>query len=173
MPDGEISIDDPTAADVRALLERHLAFARSQSPPEDVHALDIDGLLDPAVTFFSYRLEGELLGVGALKQLDEGHAELKCMHTAEAARGRGVGGALVDHLLETARSRGVRRVSLETGSMPAFSPARSLYSSKGFTTCGPFGDYMLSRHSTFMTISFKDTNASQRSGTTDRELRPD
>ena len=153
MPAGEISIDDPRATDVRELLERHLAFAGSHSPPEDVHALEVDGLLDPAVTLFTFRLQGELLGVGALKQFDGRHAELKSMHTTEEARGRGIGRAMVDHLIGVARDRGFRRVSLETGSMPAFGPARSLYASAGFRRCGPFGDYSPSRNSTFMTLS--------------------
>ena len=153
MPAGEISIDDPRATDVRELLERHLAFAGSHSPPEDVHALEVDGLLDPAVTLFTFRLQGELLGVGALKQLDGRHAELKSMHTTQEARGRGIGRAMVDHLIGVARDRGFRRVSLETGSMPAFAPARSLYASAGFRRCGPFGDYSPSRNSTFMTLS--------------------
>ncbi len=145
VPEGEISIDDPRAEDVRELLERHLAFAHLHTPPEDIHALDVDGLVDPAVTFFSFRLEGELLGVGALKQLDGRHAELKSMHTVQAARGRGIGRAMVDHLLGVARDRGFRRVSLETGSMPGFAPARSIYASAGFEPCGPFGDYSPSR----------------------------
>jgi putative acetyltransferase len=126
VPEGEISIEDPRAEDVRELLERHLAFAKSHTPPEDVHALEIDGLLDPAVTVFGFRLDGKLLGVGALKRLDGRHAELKSMHTAEAARSRGIGRAMVDHLIGVARELGFRRVSLETGSMPAFAPARSL-----------------------------------------------
>ena len=152
VPEGEISIDDPRAKDVHELLERHLAFAHSHTPLEDIHALDVDGLLDPAVTFFSFRRHGELLGVGALKQLDEEHAELKSMHTAQAARGRGIGRAMVGHLVGVARERGFRRVSLETGSMPAFAPARSLYASAGFRPCGPFG-YSPSRSSAFMTLS--------------------
>jgi putative acetyltransferase len=150
---GEISIDDPRSGDVRALLQRHLSFARSHSPLEDAHALDIDGLLDPAVSFFSFRVDGELLAVAALKRLDEGHAEVKSMHTAEVARGRGIGRAMLDHLVRVARDRGVSRVSLETGSMPAFAPARSLYARAGFRRCGPFGDYRPSRNSTFMTLT--------------------
>ncbi len=153
MPEGEISVDDPRAADVRDLLERHLAFANSHTPPEDVHALGIDGLLDPAVTFFSFRRDGELLGVGALKRLDDHHAELKSMHTAQVARGRGIGRAMLDHLIAAARARGFRRVSLETGSMPAFAPARALYANAGFRPCGPFGDYRPSPNNTFMTMS--------------------
>jgi putative acetyltransferase len=148
-----IAVDDPERDDVRALLEQHLAFARSVTPPEHVYALDLDGLLDPSVTFFSVRAGGELLGVGALKQLDPDHAELKSMHTATAARRRGVGRAMVEHLLGVAAERGVRRVSLETGTMEAFAPARSLYADAGFAPCGPFGDYDESPTSAFMTRS--------------------
>jgi len=156
VPEGEISIEDPRAKDVRELLQRHLAFAREHTPPEDVHALDVDGLIDPSVTFFSFRVEGELLGVGALKQLDERHAELKSMHTAEAARGGGIGRAMLDHLMSVARDRGFRRVSIETGSMAAFAAARSLYASAGFQPCGPFGDYRPSPNSVLMTLSLDE-----------------
>jgi putative acetyltransferase len=153
VPPTAIAIDDPRADDVRELLRRHLEFARSHSPPEDAHALDADGLADPAVTFFSLRREdGELLAVGALKRLDEDHAEVKSMHTVEVARGTGIGRAMVDHLVRVARERGFRRVSLETGSMAAFSAARSLYECAGFEPCEPFGDYRPSRHSVFMTM---------------------
>lgn len=148
-----IAADDPGADDVRALLERHLAFARATTPPDDVHALEVDGLLDPSVTFFSYRDDGELLGVAALKRLDEEHAEIKSMHTVEAARGRGVGRALVDHLLRVAAERGFRQVSLETGAGPDFAPARALYASAGFAPCGPFADYPPSPNSAYMTLS--------------------
>ncbi|HEX6492727.1 MAG TPA: GNAT family N-acetyltransferase [Candidatus Dormibacteraeota bacterium] len=153
MPDGEITVDDPRAEDVRALLARHLAFANSHSPPEDVHALDVDGLVGPGLSFFSYRAGGALLGVGALKRLDAEHVELKSMHVAEEARGRGIGRAMLDHLLGVARERGYRRVSLETGSMEAFAPARSLYASAGFTPCPPFGEYWVTPNSTCMTLS--------------------
>jgi putative acetyltransferase len=155
VPEGEISIDDPRAEDVRALLERHLAFAAAHTPPADIHALDVDRLADPAVSFFAFRVEGELLGVGALKQLDEHHAELKSMHTAEAARGRGIGRAMAGHLVAVARERGFGRVSLETGSQPAFAPARSLYARAGFTPCGPFGDYFDSPSSVYMTLALE------------------
>jgi putative acetyltransferase len=152
VPDGAISPDDPRAADVTRLLERHLTFARAQTPPEDAHALDLDGLADPSVTFFSFRDGGELLAVGALKQLDESHAEVKSMHTVESARGRGVGRAMVDHLVSVARKRGFARVSLETGSMAAFDAARALYEGAGFEPCDPFGDYRPSRNSIYMTL---------------------
>jgi putative acetyltransferase len=133
-------------------LQRHLDFAHSVTPPDDVHALDLDGLLDPRVSFFSLREDGVLLGIGAVKQLDETHYELKSIHTAEGARGRGVGRAVVEHLLGVARERGAHRVSLETGSMEAFAPSRSLYKRLGFVECGPFDTYSPSRSSTFMTL---------------------
>jgi putative acetyltransferase len=146
-----VEVDDPRRDDVRALLEQHLRFARSVTRPEDVYALDLDGLLDPTITFVSLRVGGELLGVGALKQFEPDHAELKSMHTAPAARRRGIGRAIVDNLLAVAAERGVRRVSLETGAGKAFAPARSLYASAGFVPCGPFADYPESPNSAFMT----------------------
>ena len=152
MADGEISIDDPGAPDVRRLLAAHLAFARAPTPPEDAHALDVDGLLDPTVTFFSLRRDGALLAVGALKRLDSEHAEVKSMHTVEAARGQGIGRRMIEHLIAVARAAGYRRLSLETGSMVEFAPARSLYRGAGFTLCEPFGDYRESPNSTYMTL---------------------
>ena len=105
-------------------------------PPDGVHVLDPEDF-GPDVTFFGLRVDGELLGIGALKQLDADHAELKSMHTAAAARGRGVGRALVDHLAAVAAARGVRRVSLECGAGEAFVPARSLYAASGSSRAGP------------------------------------
>ena len=155
LPDGVIAGDDPQSPDVRRLLERHLTFAHEHAPPQDVHALDIDGLLDASVAFFSFRAGGQLLAIGALKQLDPLHAELKSMHTAQAARGRGIGRAMLDHLIGVARGRGCDRVSLETGTMAAFAPARALYASAGFTACGPFGSYAESPSNTFMTLTLQ------------------
>jgi len=151
--EGVIAIDDPRAADVRELLGRHLAFAHMHTPPEDVHALDLTGLLDASVTFFSYRVDRTLLAVGALKELDRRHGEVKSMHTAQKARGRGIGRAMLAHLLAVARERGYLRMSLETGTMPAFAAARALYASAGFTPCGPFGDYTMSPNNTWMTLA--------------------
>jgi len=137
---------------VQALLEQHLAFNIHLTPLQDVHALDLDGLLDPMITVFSARHEGQLLAIGALKQLDESHGELKSMHTAEAARGQGIGRAMVDYLLRVAQHRGYCRVSLETGATDVYEPARSLYRRSGFTPCEPFGDYRESPNSAFMTL---------------------
>lgn len=147
-----IAIDDPRALDVRELLEQHLAFAYEHSPAEDVHTLDLAGLLDPAVSFCSARRAGTLLGVTALRELAVDHGEVKSMHTAAAARGNGVGKLMLDHLLEEARARGYRRVSLETGSTSAFAPARALYRRAGFTPCAPFGNYFESPNSVCMTL---------------------
>jgi putative acetyltransferase len=136
-----VSADDPRKPEVRALLERHLSFCLTETPPEHSFALNVDGLLDPKVTFVSYRDGATVLGVAAIKELDAEHAEVKSMHTAAEARGRGVGRALLGHLLDTARSRGYRRVSLETGTTPGFAAARALYESAGFAPTGPFGGY--------------------------------
>jgi putative acetyltransferase len=148
-----IVIDDPRAAAVRALLDRHLAFAHATTPIEDVHALPVDALVDPAVTFFSARLDDRVLAVGALKHLDDEHAEVKSMHTAAEARGRGIARTLLAHLISVARERGYRRLSLETGAGPAYAAARSLYVSAGFTACAPFADYPDSPNSVYLTLA--------------------
>jgi putative acetyltransferase len=152
-PDGVIDVDDPRAADIRELLGIHLAYMKSQSPPENVFALDVNGLLDPAVTLYSYRRAGELLGIGALKHLGDRCGEVKSMHTAAAARGAGIGRTMLTYLIGIARGRGYHLLSLETGSMAGFEPARALYASAGFSECEAFGDYQPSPHSTFMALS--------------------
>jgi putative acetyltransferase len=129
------------SSDVQALLAYHFEQMRSTSPPEACHVLPIDGLRDPAVTFWSARDGGELVGVGALKELASDHGEIKSMRTAPAALGGGVGRALLNHIMAEARSRGYQRLSLETGSTEPFAAALRLYASEGFEPCGPFGDY--------------------------------
>ncbi|MFF0455963.1 GNAT family N-acetyltransferase [Nocardia africana] len=151
MPSVTIAADDPARADVRALAARHLAFAHAHTPAEAVFALDRDGWADPALTLVTARRDGLLLGMGALRDLGAGHAELKSMHTVEAARGHGIGTAIVTHLLDLARARGWVRVSLETGAGEAFRPARTLYERCGFVACGAFGDYLDNGTSAFMT----------------------
>jgi putative acetyltransferase len=129
------------SSDVQALLAYHFEQMRSTLPPEACHVLPIDGLRDPAVTFWSARDGGELVGVGALKELASDHGEIKSMRTAPAALGGGVGRALLNHIMAEARSRGYQRLSLETGSTEPFAAALRLYASEGFEPCGPFGDY--------------------------------
>lgn len=146
------SPDSPNRADIQQLLAAHLEFANEHSPREDVHALDVSGLLGPDVSFFSIRSEDLLLGIGAIKRIDDAHAELKSIHTAEFARGRGVARGMVLHLLARARESKYSRVSLETGSMEAFAPSRSLYEAVGFEVSGPFDGYGPSPNSTFMTL---------------------
>ena len=153
MADERIAIDDPGAADIRALIAQHRSFAASLSPPQNVSALDAGDLRDPDVTMYSFRRGGELLGIGALRHLDARDCEIKSMHTVQAARRSGVGRAMLAHLIGVARERGYQRVSLETGSMAGFAPARALYASAGFTECGPFGDYPASSYSTFMSLA--------------------
>lgn len=149
--------DSPLRPDVVALLEQHLQDMRAESPPESVHALDPAALDVPGAAFWTARTgDGTLLGCAALKDLSPGHAELKSMRTAAAARGRGVGSGLLDHVLAHAAAAGHRRVSLETGTQPFFLPARSLYLSRGFVECGPFGDYVLDPWSVFMTRAVDD-----------------
>lgn len=147
-----IEIDDLSGADVAALLAEHLTDMYATSPACSVHALDLEALRAPSVTVWTARDEGGLLGCGALKELGPRHGELKSMRTAASARGRGVGGAVLGHLLAVARERGYARVSLETGSQPFFAPAHRLYARHGFVECGPFGDYVPDPSSVFMTL---------------------
>jgi len=149
--DIEIVVDDPRREDVHDLVRRHLSFARSVTPPGHVHALDAPSLDDDSITLYSARRGGELLGIGALKQLDPGHGELKSMHVDVDARGQGIGRAIVRHLLEAAVIRGYRRISLETGAGEAFAPARALYETFGFVGCAPFNGYRENPESICMT----------------------
>ena len=149
--DSHITEVDPRTEDVRSLIARHLRFTAATSPAEFAFALDHDALDEPGVTLYGLRVDGELLAVGALKRLDDEHVELKSMHTAEEARGRGLGRRMLEHLLAVAREGGYRRVSLETGSTVEFAAARALYASAGFVPCAPFADYQASDWNTFMT----------------------
>ena len=159
----KIEEDDPTADDVAALLNEHVAEMRAKSPPGSSHALEIDALCVPSVTFWTIRAtdhgdtdggasSGELLGCGALLELDDGHGEIKSMRTATKHLRRGVAARLVEHVLDVARRRGYLRLSLETGAQEVFAPARALYSRFGFFPCGPFGNYRPDPNSLFMTL---------------------
>ena len=147
----DIRQDDLTGPAIRALLAEHLRHMHTLSPPESVHAMDIDQLRRPDVTFWTAWAGDELLGCGALRELSPQHGEVKSMRTASARRGQGVAQAMLAHILAEAGRRGYERLSLETGSVPAFAPARCLYARAGFAECPPFGDYAEDPFSVFMT----------------------
>lgn len=134
------------------LLAEHLADMNATSPPESVHALDISGLQDDNVTFWSGWKDGQLMGCAAIKRLGDGHIEIKSMRTASNARNQGVASFMLNYALNYASDEGYRKVSLETGSMDFFAPARSLYEKFGFKYCEPFGDYDLDPNSKYMTL---------------------
>ena len=159
-----IAVEDPDADDVRALLARHLAFARGESPAEHVHALDTGAWGDPDLTLYGARRDGSLEGVGAIRRLDETHVELKSMHTRAEARGQGIAQAMLAHLLHVAAAQGYQRVSLETGTMDAFAPARSLYLKAGFRPCPPFGPYTANPYSVCMTRPLQSRPLQSRQG---------
>jgi len=147
----QIRLDDLTGAEIRALLAEHLDNMHQLSPPESVHALDLTGLQKPEITFWTVWSDGELLGCGALKELGPDHGEVKSMRTAAAHRRKGVARAMLEHIIGEARRRSYRRLSLETGAIPAFEPARRLYESYGFAYCSPFADYRDDPNSVFLT----------------------
>jgi putative acetyltransferase len=144
--------DDLTGAAIEALLHEHLHGMRLHSPPESVHALDLEKLRAQDITFWTAWEGDELLGCGALKELDPGHGEIKSMRTAGKHLGKGVANALLSHIMSVARQRSYSRLSLETGSGPAFEPAHALYRKFGFEYCGPFGNYREDPFSRFMTL---------------------
>lgn len=141
----------PDTPDVRALLQRHFDLMRSQSPEESCHVMAPDTLLEADAVLLGIRQSGILLGVGALTIIAPGEGELKSMHTAEEARGRGVARALLTALMDHAQKMGLHQISLETGSAETFGPARALYHTFGFTLCPPFGTYIEDPLSVFMT----------------------
>lgn len=148
-----ISIEDPGQPDIVALLERHLASTKDTAPPESCHALDLEGLRAPHITFMAARDDaGTLLGMGALADLGAGLGEIKSMHTSSEARGQGIAAAVLTQLIETAREAGFTRVSLETGAQDFFGTAHRLYERHGFTECEPFGTYKPDPHSRFYTL---------------------
>ena len=142
-------LDDPR---VQALLEHHVRTARLETAVGSAHALDLNGLKSADMKFWSAWDGDMLVGVGALKQLSRSHGEIKSMHTVEASRRAGVGTAMLRHITDAARTMGMTRLSLETGSWAYFEPARALYRSHGFVECPPFADYLPDRNSIFMTL---------------------
>jgi putative acetyltransferase len=142
--------DDLSGAATCELIARHLLGMHENSPAESVHAFDIAKLRDPAVRFWSAWIDGAIAGCGALKQLDARRGEIKSMRVADAFLGRGVGRAMLEHIVAEARNRGMQSLWLETGSGPAFTPALRLYESSGFERCGPFDGYIDDPFSIFM-----------------------
>lgn len=143
------TLDHPA---VQALLREHLQNMYEITPPESVHALDLEKLRAPDITFWTVWEDDLLLGCGALKELDPRHGEVKSMRTQSAHRRKGAGRVILGHIIAVARERGYERLSLETGSSEDFAPARLLYESAGFTPCGPFGDYCDDPNSAFLTL---------------------
>lgn len=163
---------DLASPEVRALLAEHLADMHATSPAESVHALDVGALTEPAVTFWTARRDGELLGCGALRHLGDGHGEVKSMRTARHARGTGVASRLLEHIVAEGRRRGYARLSLETGTQPFFAPARRLYRRYGFVDCPPFDAYRPDPHSAFLTLALGDTVARDGEGGPRARRRP-
>jgi putative acetyltransferase len=149
--DLQVRVEDPTSPELRTLLQEHLADMRRRTPPGRAHALEVDALRSAEITVWAAWCGTEIAGCGALRELDERHGEIKSMRTASSYLRRGVGARILAHIVEEARSRGYRSLSLETGSTPAFEKARSFYARTGFAPCGPFGGYAPDPHSFFMT----------------------
>jgi putative acetyltransferase len=147
----EIRIDDLNGPEVAALLAEHLRCMAAVSPPESRHALNLDGLRLPDVTFWTVWHDQRLAGCGALKQLEPEHGEIKSMRTAQACLRQGVASFLLQHIISEARRRSYHRLSLETGAMKYFEPAHSLYRKFGFSPCAPFANYRQDPNSVFMT----------------------
>lgn len=148
----QIKIDNLENGGVVSLLEEHLADMYATSPPESVHALDIQSLKHPSITFWRAEKDSTVLGCVAIKELDTKHGEVKSMRTAANARNQGVASILLNHVIVVANSRKYERLSLETGSMDFFKPARNLYAKNGFEYCQPFADYQADPNSCFMVL---------------------
>lgn len=148
----QIRVDDLQGPEVASLLRAHLDYAETHSPPRSIHALDLDALRSAEITFWTAWDGGILLGCGALRELESLHGEIKSMHSAAEHRRRGVAAGLLTTILDAARRRSYRRLSLETGSMEGFAPARALYSRFGFAEAATFGSYVADPNSVFMTL---------------------
>jgi putative acetyltransferase len=146
-----IAPESPLTADLRLLMERHTQAMHAESPPESIHMLDASKLAVPGISFFVMRDKGEAIGMGAVKRIDDSHAEIKSMHILAERRGAGLSRRMLDHLVSHALAEGFSKLSLETGSQPGFAPARGLYANSGFAECGPFEGYRPDPSSVFMT----------------------
>jgi putative acetyltransferase len=146
----EIKLDDLSGPEIAHFLEEHIRDMKSVSPPESKHALDLDGLRKPEITFWTVWDHDQLVGCGALREIDATHGEIKSMRTSPLARGKGVASRMLQHLIDEAQKRNYTRLSLETGSMPFFKPAHALYQKFGFVPCPPFPPYKEDPNSLFM-----------------------
>jgi putative acetyltransferase len=146
-----LSAESPLGADLGLLMQRHTADMHADTPPESIHMMDAGQLAQPGITFFVLRDTGVPVAMGAIKRIDDGHAEIKSMHVLAEARGRGLSRRMLDHLMAEAKAAGFARLSLETGVQPTFVAARTLYASAGFTECPPFEGYGPDPNSVFMT----------------------
>jgi len=146
-----IAEEHPLTPDLALLFERHTADMHAETPPESIYMMDKSALAGPGIRFFVLREDGMALGMGAVKNIDATHAEIKSMHVLIEARGRGLSKAMLDHLVTTARRAGITQLSLETGIQSTFVAARALYERAGFAVCGPFGDYAFDPNSVYMT----------------------
>jgi putative acetyltransferase len=147
----EIKIDNLSGSEIAEFLEEHISEMKSVSPPESKHALDLAGLRKPEITFWTVWDNDRLIGCGAIKELDAERAEIKSMRTTASYRGQGIASMLLQHILNEAKLQGYQQISLETGSMPFFEPARNLYEKYGFEYCAPFSTYWEDPNSIFMT----------------------
>jgi putative acetyltransferase len=148
----QVRQDDLRGREIAALLQAHLENSRRLSPPESIHALDLDKLRTPDITFWTLWDVDDLVACGALRELDPASGEIKSMHTAEQHRGRGAGATMLRHIMAEARKRGYRTLFLETGTPEGFRPAREMYRKAGFVECEPFGDYKPDPYSVYMRL---------------------
>jgi putative acetyltransferase len=146
-----IHLENPTSFDLTLLMQRHTADMHAETPPESIHMMDASKLAAPDIWFFAMRDDGAAIGMGAVKRIDDGHAEIKSMHILAERRGQGLSRMMLNHLIKHARELGFTKLSLETGSQPGFEPARRLYATAGFEICGPFEGYTLDPNSVYMT----------------------
>jgi putative acetyltransferase len=147
-----IASENPLGADLALLMARHTADMHADTPPESIHMMDAGQLAVPSVQFFVGRIAGQAVAMGAIKEIDAAHAEVKSMHVLTEHRGKGLSKAMLDHLISAARASGFARLSLETGTQVMFTPARRLYEKVGFTECPPFEGYVLDPNSHYMTL---------------------
>lgn len=148
-----IALESPLGSDLGLLMQRHTADMHADTPPESIHMMDASQLAGAGIWFFVMREEGQPIGMGAFKRIDDSHAEIKSMHVLAEVRGRGLSRRMLDHLMDAARAEGFTRLSLETGVQPTFIAARALYANAGFVECPPFEGYRDDPNSVFMTRS--------------------